>query len=283
MGTDCEVIIHGGPLDLEILAEGHVRDLDEAWSRFKDDSELTRINALAGKGRVPASPTMRVLVRTMLSAYSLSDGLCDASVLDSVIAAGYDEDFDAIVARPDRAHTGVAQTPPGLAGVEVGRDWVSLPSGVHLDSGAVGKGLGADLVAGRLIAAGAMGCAVNLGGDVVFAGHTMDESVWGVVVDDSRAPGTPLAAYDLPNGGAVATSSTLKRQWGGKHHIIDPRTGDSSATDICQATVIANSGWWAEAAATAALLLGTEQAPTFLEHHELHGLLVATDGTVVEV
>lgn len=283
MGTDCEVVIHGGPPDLEVLAEAHVRELDTAWSRFKTDSELSLLNAQAGTGQVRASTAMRVLVRTMVSAYTLTDGLCDASILDSVIAAGYDQDFDDVAARTTHTADIVGVTPPGLTGVEVGRDWVSLPAGVHLDSGAVGKGLGADLVTGRLIAAGAQGCVVNLGGDVVFAGQTLDGTPWSVAVDDSRHPGQALAAYDLPNGGAVATSSTLKRQWGGAHHIIDPRTGLPSATTVCQSSVIADSGWWAEAAATAALLLGAEQGAQFLEQRGLHGLLVTTDGAVVEV
>jgi thiamine biosynthesis lipoprotein len=188
-----------------------------------------------------------------------------------------------VMARSEQPNHSVGRTPPGLTGVDVGRDWVSLPSGVRLDSGAVGKGLAADLVAGRLIAAGAIGCAVNLGGDIVVAGRTIDDSPWVINVDDSRNPGEALTAYELPNGGAVATSSTLKRRWGTKHHIIDPRTGDSSDTDVCQSTIIANSGWWAEAAATAALLLGAEQGAAFIEQHEIHGLLVTTGGNVVEV
>jgi thiamine biosynthesis lipoprotein len=283
MGTDCEVITHGGPEDLDILAEAHVRELDASWSRFRADSELCRLNAQAGTGRVHATTTMRVLVRTMVSAYTLTQGLCDASVLDSIINVGYNDDFDAVMARSDQPVHSVGRTPPGLTGVEVGRDWVSLPSGVRLDSGAVGKGLAADLVAGRLMAAGAFGCAVNLGGDIVVAGRTIDDSPWLITVDDSRNPGESLAAYELPNGGAIATSSTLKRRWGTKHHIIDPRTGDSSDTDVCQSTVITNSGWWAEAAATAALLLGAVQGATFMEQHEVHGLLVTTGGNVVEV
>jgi thiamine biosynthesis lipoprotein len=283
MGTDCEVIIHGGPPDLEILAEAQVRELDASWSRFRDDSELSRLNALSGTGHVYATTTMRVLVRTMVSAFTLTQGLCDASVLDSIIDVGYNDDFDAVMARSEQPSVDIVSTPPGLTGVEVGRDWVSLPSGVRLDSGAVGKGLGADLVTGRLMAAGAVGCAVNLGGDVVVAGQTLDGSPWIINVDDSRNPGVPLLGFELPNGGAVATSSTLKRRWGTKHHIIDPRTGDSSDTNVCQSTVVTNSGWWAEAAATAVLLLGAEQGTAFMEQHEIHGLLVTTDGTVVEV
>jgi len=285
MGTDCEVVIHGGPSHLDVLAESQVRDLDASWSRFREDSELSQLNARAGTGQVPASTTMRVLVRTMVSAWQLTEGLCDASVLDSIIGVGYDDDFDAVVARGETHETSKTVSPsPGLAGVEVGRDWVSLPSGVRLDSGGIGKGLGADLVAGRLMAAGATGCLVNLGGDVVFSGSTIDETPWTAVVDDSRNPGAaPILGFELNGGGAVATSSTLKRTWGSKHHIIDPRTGDSSDTDVCQATVVTNTGWWAEATATAALLLGSEKGSAWLAEHDVRGLLITTDGTLVEV
>ncbi len=284
MGTDCEVVIHGGPSDLEVLAEAHVRELDEAWSRFRADSELMQLNGRAGTGPVPATTSMRVLVRTMVSAWQITQGLCDASVHDAIVEAGYDADFDAIVSRGETSAVAVVKPLPGLAGVEVGRDWVSLPDGVHLDSGALGKGLGADLVAARLIAAGAIGCAVNLGGDVVVAGQTLDDTPWLIAINDSRTPGADaLLGVELPSFGAVATSSTLKRRWGSKHHIIDPRTGDCSDSNICQATIIANSGWWAEAAATAVLLLGADEGVDFMKQHDLHGILLTTDNSVLEV
>jgi thiamine biosynthesis lipoprotein len=60
----------------------------------------------------------------------------------------------------------------------------------------------------------------------------------------------------------------------GRHHVIDPRTGDVARTDLVQATIAAATGWWAEDAATTALLLGSEKAAEWLDENELVHVLM---------
>ena len=80
---------------------------------------------------------------------------------------------------------------------------------------------------------------------------------------------------------AVATSTTARRVWGeGIHHVIDPRTGTVSTTDLVQATVVAEQGWVAEAFATAAMVLGFNEAQTFLKNMEISYYLVRNNGEV---
>ena len=87
------------------------------------------------------------------------------------------------------------------------------------------------------------------------------------------------------SAGGVATSSTLTRTWvqdgGHRHHVIDPRTGSCSATDLVAVTVVAKAGWEAETHATAALLGGADRALDYLESHDLDGVAVTLDGTIL--
>jgi thiamine biosynthesis lipoprotein len=282
MGSTVHVIVHAGAGQADILAGLAVRRialLEQCWSRFRPDSELSRLNARAGAGAVPVSVDLITLVDAMITAGEDTDGRFDPTVHDSMRALGYDADFAAVIGRA--ALAAVAPIPAaGISGIVLDRaaGTVSLPIGCALDPGAIGKGLAADLVAGDVHAAGATGVLVNLGGDLAVRGTAGDEA-WVVGVRDDRLPGSPQVAT-LPLGPdlrAVATTSSLRRRWAGRHHVLDPRTGIPVASDLAQVTVAAPDGARAESAATAALLMGADAAEAWLAGHGLPALLFPHD------
>lgn len=302
MGTACEVsvdAITGGDA-LADLAVQRVELLEQCWSRFRPTSELSRLNARAGSGPVEVSADLLVLVQAMRQAWERTDGLFDPTVLQAVRASGYDADFASVIAREalHSASTALdpwapqvpAQPTRGMGDIEIAGEarTVALPAGVGLDPGAIGKGLAGDLIANELMAAGATGVLVNLGGDISFAGDPGSDPSWTIEVEDERLPANApdrafrWFAFEPGQGrGAVATSTTLKRQWGkGRHHVIDPRTGQVACVELVQATVVSDEGWWAEAAATAALLLGPERAGGWLDSQDLSYLLVTGDSVL---
>lgn len=292
MGTQCEVTVDAvaGADALADLGIRRVALLEDCWSRFRPTSELSRLNARAGQGPVRVSEDIRTLVRTMRSAWERTGGRCDPTVLTAVHASGYDADFAEVIARGPQGTSGLPGAAPaptaGMSVVELGQDTVELPAGVGLDPGAIGKGLAADLVTEELMAAGAMGVMVNLGGDIRFAGSPGEDPAWVISVADERLPVDRLdrafrwVSYQPGTSGAVATSTTLRRRWPSgaagrvRHHIIDPATGAVADIDLVQASVFAEEGWWAEAAATAALLLGPQAAPAWLDAQGLSYVLL---------
>ncbi len=166
-----------------------------------------------------------------------------------------------------------------------------VPRGVRLDPGGIGKGLAADLVAATVLADGAAGAVVDVGGDVRVAG-TSPASGWRVDVDLSAGPATdgeratprpaPDAKLALRTGG-VATSSTRRRAWTRdgtvRHHLIDPATGAPAATRFVAATVVAGTAWWAEALTKAVLLADSiDAAERTLVEAGGCGLAVDRDG-----
>jgi thiamine biosynthesis lipoprotein len=238
---------------------------------------------------VTVSEDLLTLVDIMREAWQASGGLFDPTVIESMNALGYDRDFASVIARDAIAMvTAQVSRAPGMGDIVIDEEamTISLPAGVGLDPGAIGKGLAADIIVEELMNSGADGVLVNLGGDIVFAGSPGSDAPWVMAILDERLPldvdDRVVRHLEFEAGtdhGAVATSTTLKRVWAdGRHHVIDPRTGDVARTDLVQATIAASTGWWAEVAATTALLLGSEKAEEWLDENELVHVLMTPLG-----
>jgi thiamine biosynthesis lipoprotein len=163
------------------------------------------------------------------------------------------------------------------------RGTICVPLGVELDLGATGKAFAADRAARRIANETGTGVLVSLGGDIAIAGEP-PAAGWPVrISDDHRDSDGPTIS--LRTGG-LATSSTTVRRWraGGAehHHIVDPRTGRSAREIWRTASVAAATCVDANAASTAAIVLG-EAAPAWLARTGLAARLVGTDGEVVGV
>lgn len=263
MGSDLHVIVWAPGPAAERLADLAVRRvelLECCWSRFRPASELNRLNARAGCGETAVSDDLRRLVTALLAAYEWSDGDVDASVLGGMLSWGYRADFASVAMSLPANVTPLPA--PGMAGVRTGEATVSLPAGVGLDPGAVGKGLAGDMVTEEIHDAGAHAVLVGIGGDVVTRGVPPEAGSWRVSMRDDRVdPPTERRVVELTaQHCAVATSSTLRRRWVGGHHVLAPRTGRPADSDIVQATVLADCGWRAEAAATVGVIRGSASA-----------------------
>jgi thiamine biosynthesis lipoprotein len=169
------------------------------------------------------------------------------------------------------------------------RATVEVRPGVELDLGATGKGLAADLVvvAARDAAGPNAGVLVSLGGDLATAGEPPPGG-WRVRVgDDSATPADAPGEVIELDGGAIATSSTTVRRWSAAegvalHHIIDPRTGLPAETPWRTASVVADTCERANAASTAAIVMGG-RASAWLARQQLPARLVARDGSIVRI
>jgi thiamine biosynthesis lipoprotein len=277
MGTSCLVVVNAARDELAAqLADrgaARVRELERLWSRFLPGSEVSRLRGLDGSPAIVSDETY-LLVERAVEAWRLTGGRYDPTVLDAVEANGYDRTFGDVPADRARPLPAVHRA-PGCAGFRLDRaiHAVTLPPGVGIDPGGIGKGLTADLVAGDVMAAGAAGVLVDIGGDVRVAGAGPDDGAWVVDVDHPLEPDRPLLHLAIADA-AIATSSRLRRRWTisgePRHHLIDPRTGRPTETDVVAATVVAPEAWLAEALTKSVFVSG-----------ELDGLPAAASGLVV--
>jgi thiamine biosynthesis lipoprotein ApbE len=260
------------------------RDIDECCSRFREDSELTRMNAAAGR-EVEVSPLMARALAAAVRGAHLSRGAVDPTVGAAVKSAGYSVDFAQVA--PELGPIALVVRPvPGwrrLALHEATRR-VTVPAGVAVDLGATAKALASDLAAGAAVAAmGAGGVLVSLGGDIAVAGEAPPDGWHIQVADDSDAPLRVDAETIAIRSGGVATSSVTVRRWkrGGTvlHHIIDPLTGLPADGPWRTVTVCAGDCLDANIAATAAIVHGAE-AVIWLAAAHLPARLVDHEGAI---
>jgi FAD:protein FMN transferase len=247
-------------------------DLHRRLTRFDAASDLCRLNA-DPRALVPAAALVRRFAEAVRWAGTASDGLVDATCLPAVEAAGYREHWTPAAATDAWAVRGAASPlHDGWASVGVEDDAVRRPPGTRLDSGGLGKGLAADLMAAALAACATW--AIDCGGDLRIGGLEAYERDIEIAAPDG---GPAIERLRLVRG-AVATSGVTCRVWaGGGHHLIDPRTGRPADTGIVQATAVAPTGLAAEVRAKTALLAGPGGAAHALPGG---GVVVTADGLV---
>ena len=281
MASEAHVIVVGAPAGFAHDARGQLDHLEQRWSRFLPYSDVTRLNTAAGLP-VEVDDDTLTLFDTMIRAWHVTSGRYDPTVLPALVAAGYGVSIE------DRHRVTILPSGDlrvgGVAGVAVDHDrrTITMPAGVVVDAGGIGKGLAADLTVARLLAAGAGGALVSIGGDMAMAGTPPSADGWLVEVEHPDRADGDLCTLAV-SGGGVATSSTRSRTWchdgRPRHHLIDPTSAAQSTTDLAAVTVVARSGWLAEAHATAALLSGSEGVLDYLDGHDLTGLAIPLTGS----
>jgi thiamine biosynthesis lipoprotein len=275
MGTDVTILADGSDDPRSFAAavgrvEGIFAREEIRFSRFRGDSELSMVNAGAGTATT-VSDGFAALVAFALEAARRTRGRFDPTVLDAVISAGYDRDFDEVLAGA-RAALRPARPCGRWREIELDGTELRLPEGVGLDLGGVAKGWTVDLAA-EAAADGLRWALVNAGGDLRIAGDPPAPGI-GVAIEDPHDREAEILRLVLA-GGAIATSSTTRRAWGaGLHHLIDPSTGAPATTGVVQATVWAPTCARAEVASKEALLEGEPAL------RRLPAVLVTEDGRI---
>jgi FAD:protein FMN transferase len=257
---------------------------DEACSRFRDDSEVERLNRSRGEP-MAVSPLLLDAMSAAVRAAELTDGDVDPTVGEALIALGYDRDFKELADRPAVRRPVRIASVPGWRTIHVDRaaGTVRLGRGVTVDLGATAKALAADRAALSASEAAGCGVLVSLGGDIAVVGAGPSDG-WRIrVTDDHRSATSAPGQWITVQGGGLATSSTTVRQWenddGSAHHLVDPRTGRSSDSVWRTVSVTAASCLDANIASTAAIIRGQSAVP-WLRSLRLPSRLVDVNGTV---
>jgi FAD:protein FMN transferase len=264
---------------------GAVADLfarnETRFSRFRADSELSRLNATATPTVVSAE--LFDVLRSARRYFRLTGGLFDPTVGSALIALGYDRPF--FPKALDRRTTADPVVPHSFADVvlDEATRTVHKPLDVRIDLGGIVKGRTADDAADLLPPNGA----VDAGGDAVLRGGGAIGSGWIVDIEDPRDPDRTLLSLTVRDR-AVATSGANRRCWivGNEvaHHLIDPRTWTSAKSDLAQVTVVAGTAELAEVLAKTTFLLGAEHGARFLEKFPgSAAILVGTDAAIIRI
>jgi FAD:protein FMN transferase len=258
----CEIVIAGAGRRTGETIRQLFADRERTFSRFLPDSELTAVNAAAGRPTVVSSGFADMLSRSLALAAE-TGGLVDPTVGGALQALGYTRDHAAL--GDDLAPAGRPAPAPGWRSIKLAGRVLSMPAGCALDLNGIVKSATVDDALALLDGEGF----VSAGGDLAVRGPT---------------------TVALPGGGAVsvvhggiATSGTTKRRWrrAGEthHHLVDPATGRSAVSPWEAVTVSGGTCVAADVAARAAFLAG-DDGPGWLDRRGIPGRFVAVLGTI---
>ena len=290
MGTTCKLVVAASPEDephaQRALAAGlvEVETCERALTRFQPTSDLSRLNGAHGDW-LEVDPRLVAVLRAAVDARRVTRGRFDPTILEPLVAAGYDRTFAELTNRPARSADDWRR---GAAiWIDEDRCRARLERGSAVDLGGIGKGFSAAraLEAMRFAWPKMIGGFADLGGDFAFWGRPKDGDAWRVAIADPRNPGARLATLQLNDGG-VATSGRDRRRFGpgrSLHHLIDPETGAPAVRGPLAVTVVADDAAEAEALGTAFAISELEDISRLALERDVAALCIPDTGNAVEV
>ena len=263
-------------------AAAEVRRIEAKYSRYREDSVVSRINAAAGsRDTIEVDAETAGLLAFGASLHAQSEGRFDLT--SGILRRAWDFRSGRL---PDAAQLASLCARIGWSRVHwqpgEGGGAIALPeAGMELDFGGIGKEYAADRAAGLLIAAGVPGGYVNLAGDLRVIGPRGDGRGWLLGIQHPRRPASAIASVELRDG-ALATSGDYERylEVGGRRycHILDPRSG-WPMQHWQSVSVIAPVCIAAGALSTIAMLMG-EGAIAFLDAQRVRYLAIDASGMI---
>jgi thiamine biosynthesis lipoprotein len=241
-----------------------VARLERKYSRYREDSETSRINRSAGDPTgLEVDDETAGLLDYAQTCFEQSEGLFD--ITSGILRRAWDLRSGRL---PARAQIDELLTRIGWDRLRWERPHLALPvPGMQLDFGGVVKEYAADRVAALARHRGAAGGLVDLGGDLAVVGPHPDGRPWKVGIRDPRAPECALASVAL-RGGAIATSGDYERSMvvdGRRYgHILNPKTG-WPVEGLRSVSVAAERCLIAGTASTIAMLLGARRGAAWLD------------------
>jgi thiamine biosynthesis lipoprotein len=206
------------------IAEGEARRIEQKFSRYRRDNLVYQINHAMGRP-VDVDEETALLIGYAATCFEMSDGMFD--ITSGVLRRVWT--FDGGSRVPTRGAIEKCLRHVGWQHVAWEKPTLTLPSGMEIDFGGIGKEYAVDRAAALIGSRTRCSYVVNFGGDLFAAGRRRGNRTWGVGIDDPGRTGeAALYRLDVSSGG-LATSGDARRyvRWRGKRlgHILNPKTG----------------------------------------------------------
>ena len=236
--------------------------VEDTCSRFKEDSELSRLNQQLEK-EVEVSDQLFSILKEALRFYEETNGVFNPGILSAIEHSGYTKSIELIKGRELTAPSPTAPVFTKLRPYQLDEDRQTVLLHTRIDLGGIAKGWVVDRAA-EVLSQHGFGF-VNVGGDIRIFGSL--PRPLNIGIEDPFDSAKMLSSIQVSDG-AVATSTSMKRRWKvngtSKHHLIDATTGEPSASTIISSTVTAPTAVEADVLAKVVLLLGEERGKALL-------------------
>jgi len=262
--------------------------IDKLASTWKSDSQLSLLNAERTTEWVAVSNELCVALESALEIGRLSEGAFDITVGPLVNLWGFGPDGMVTSPPSDEALASAMES----VGYELLDTRCEQPAvrkahaDLYVDLSGWAKGLAVDEVATLLDREGLTDYLVEIGGELRVRGHNAAGEKWAIAVEApstlQRKPHSVLRVTDT----SVATSGDYRNYFEheGAHysHTIDARTGRPVAHDLTAVTVVSESAAFADAMATALLVLGPDAGPRLATNQQIAGYFLVRNAMGIE-
>ena len=255
----------------------------EILSWTQEDSQVSILNAAQGE-TVEVSEELAGYLEKAIQLAKDSEGAFDPTLGKVIRLWDIDGENPHV---PEESELAALLENVGYEKIEQNGNEVTLKDGCTLELGAVGKGIGCDVIADFLKEqTDVTGMILNLGGSSVMTyGEKPDGTDWKIALTDPRDPeGDYLGTISLEAGQFLSTSGDYEKYFmeNGKryHHILDPKTGYPVWNGLTSVTVVCEDGFLADGLSTACFVLGREKVEALLEKYKAEAVFVDEDKNV---
>lgn len=269
--------------ELLIDAEQEIRRLENLLSVTVEDSDISRLNAAAGKEAVSLDADTLRLLEAGKQLGEDTNGAFDIAISPVVKAWGFTEDEHRV---PEQAELDalLPLTDPADVTIENGKAYLQK-EGMAVDLGGIAKGFASDQLAELLKEKGVTSALLSLGGNICTIGTKADGSPWKTAVQNPLDANDYVGLLEISDT-CVITSGGYQRYFeeNGKryHHIIDPITGYPAESGLLSVTIVCENGTRADALSTALYVMGLEKAVDYWRSQDgFEVIFVTEDGEVV--
>jgi thiamine biosynthesis lipoprotein len=293
MGTrfSIKLVAPGESIDKDALQEQLVRTLariEQRMSTYVADSELSRFNASSSTDWFAVSDELCSIVQSALGISQFTGGAFDITVGPLVNLWGFGPD-------------GIATEPPSDEEISRVRQRVGfekldancsapairkLQPDVYVDLSAYAKGYAVDQLAEVLDQAAFRDYLVEIGGELRMRGHNASAEEWAIAVERPIEYERDVQTIVRLSGGAMATSGDYRNffEHDGKRysHTIDSKTGRPVTHSVAAVTVVSDTAAFADAIATALLVLGSEHGFEFAERENIAAYFLSRNDSGIE-
>lgn len=259
--------------------------IDARMSTYRDDSELSRLNALPSTRWVSVSADTLAVIDAALSTSARCSGAFDATVGPLVNLWGFGP-LERSTRRPPDRQIAAALERVGYANLERHPSRPAVRKrrpDLYLDLSAIAKGYGIDRVSLHLESLGIGDYLVEVGGELCGRGRNSRGQPWMVAIEEPSLIQRKLRRVVQLEDAVLATSGDYRNFFvaGGRHysHLIDPQTGVPIHHGLASVTVIGSSAMAADALATALMVLGPDAGMHLAEREQLAALFLVKDGS----
>ena len=258
------------------LSEKRIQELEALWSVTDENSDIYKVNHNGGRPTEIQEETAEIL-QFALDMAKQTNGALEPTIFPVVTAWGFISGEYQI---PDADKLADLLQKADYRKVVLEENMVTLPDGMQLDLGAIGKGYTGDILAELLKEQGVTSALLNIGGNIQMVGRKPDGSRWRLGIQNPFGEGS-LGVLESEDG-AVVTSGNYERYFIGEDgkqygHIINPDTGYPAESGLASVSIIAKEGKLCDVLSTAIYVMGLEEATKYWRENGNFEMLLVTD------